>query len=1185
MAYSNTNLKIAAWNIDGVFSRISNIRTSKLELDPIKCILQQLDIFCLCETHCEFSDNLHLDDFHIVQNHRPRSSNSPHAFGGLAVGVRLDLLKGITFLPISNSEFMWFKLSKQFFGLRNDIYVCIIYISPQTSAYSKRRDDIFPLIEADIARLSSLGSCLLMGDFNARTGVEPDFILNDTCKYLNVHSTYIVDTPIARNNVDTHTVDMHGKLLLDMCKGSRLRILNGRKLGDVSGSYTCFNHRGNPSSIDYMLCDEALFSDIDYFRVHDLVPFSIHCMISCIIKTGWCNSDFSLNDENEMQLHDLPTQYKWSTHNADLWRWALTQNSVKSSVDNFLSNSCSSNVPVDECLDSFYKVLSHICETAGFNKYSSQKRTCKTARKNSKKWYDTDCKTMYRQLKSLARCIKKYPYDMTLVHAYRKLRKKYTKLLSRKKFEFRQSIFQKLDNLQDNDPQAFWKIYDELCVNKTKATNPISPRKWWIHFLNLMNRRIPHQETDFEDSINNFICNIDFHTFKTLDFDITDVEVVEAINHLKRGKSAGIDGIKNEMIKDSTSLLVPSLVHLFNIILQSGTFPTAWRLSTLTPIHKKGDKSVPKNYRGIAVCSNLCKLFCLVLHNRLNSFVNLNSSIPNNQIGFKKGSRTSDHILVLKSLIDKYINKAGKSYLYVCFIDFSAAFDTVWRNALIYKLTQIGVGGQFLATICDMYRSVSFAVKYDNKLTESFETTVGVKQGCVLSPLFFNIFLSDLPSIFDYTCDPVNLNNMQLNCLMYADDLILLSESAKGLQCALDKLYDYCMKWKLLVNIDKSNVMIFNKSGHLLKNFKFHYGNTILQLTNEYCYLGIVFVPSGSFTKAMERLKEKASKAYFKIRDNLFSSSSKSSVKLFNSLITPILCYGCEVLVPYLLKKLNNLNFVSLCDKLPGEALHIKFCKLVLGVHKKATNAAVRGELGSYPLLIIMLRLSIKYWWSLNIQCLHGCNSLVVHALLDNRRLCNDGIFSWSSGIKSILIFIDKFDIWDKPNVLTKSNFNDLILNNLQEKYDSFWYYHINNFQAKLRTYCIFKNNFGIEQYILSFRRSFRANFSRLRISAHHLMIEKGRYLKMPLEKRICKLCNLNEIEDETHFMIKCTYYSVLRDKMLSDLSDNLLAFDFENLPDRNKFKILMSVKDYDCVIPVLHFVNNAFDKRKGLDI
>jgi hypothetical protein len=87
--------------------------------------------------------------------------------------------------------------------------------------------------------------------------------------------------------------------------------------------------------------------------------------------------------------------------------------------------------------------------------------------------------------------------------------------------------------------------------------------------------------------------------------------------------------------------------------------------------------------------------------------------------------------------------------------------------------------------------------------------------------------------------------------------------------------------------------------------------------------LGIIFVPSGSFTKAMLRLKEKALKAYFKIRDNLFKSSYKCSVKLFTALIQPILSYGtgCEVLAPLLIKILNESNFITLCDKLPSETL------------------------------------------------------------------------------------------------------------------------------------------------------------------------------------------------------------------------------------------------------------------------
>jgi hypothetical protein len=446
-------------------------------------------------------------------------------------------------------------------------------------------------------------------------------------------------------------------------------------------------------------------------------------------------------------------------------------------------------------------------------------------------------------------------------------------LLSIKKSTFRNKIFQKLDDLQSNDPQAFWNIYNDLCVSKKNRSNPISPKEWWNHFLTLMNRNISHNDVNFENHINDFMLNLNVSKIDSLDFLISPSEIIQAAKHLKNGKAAGIDGIRPEMIKEGIDAFAPALANLFNLIFQKGSFPSQWRTSSLTVIHKKGNKNTPSNYRGIAVSSNLCKLFCIVLYNRLYAFVNNNSIIPIQQIGFKKGSRTSDHVLVLKSLIDKYINRAGKSYLYVCFIDFSAAFDTVWRTALLYKLIHVGIGGKFLHIIKDMYRSVSFAIKCDDKVTDSFETSVGVKQGCVLSPVFFNIFLHDLPHIFDASCDPVTLNNSFLSCLMYADDLILISESAKGLQCALDKLYDYCSKWKLVVNIRKSNVMIFNKSGHTLKNYKFTYGNVTLDLTNEYCYLGIVFVPSGSFTKAMNQLKDKATKAYFKIRDNLYSSS------------------------------------------------------------------------------------------------------------------------------------------------------------------------------------------------------------------------------------------------------------------------------------------------------------------------
>ena len=180
---------------------------------------------------------------------------------------------------------------------------------------------------------------------------------------------------------------------------------------------------------------------------------------------------------------------------------------------------------------------------------------------------------------------------------------------------------------------------------------------------------------------------------------------------------------------------------------------------------------------------------------------------------------------------------------------------------------------------------------------------------------------------------------------MYADDLILLSESAAGLQNSLDKLQSYCMKWNLTVNLKKSQIIIFNKSGRLLKNFEFKYGNINLDIVDEYPYLGIIFTPSGSFAKATASLCDKARKAYFSFRKH-DRSPVHISMKFFDTLVKPILLYGCEAWAITSSPRLSLENFFKTADSVPYERLNLMMCKSLLGVHKKATNLASRGELG-----------------------------------------------------------------------------------------------------------------------------------------------------------------------------------------------------------------------------------------------
>jgi hypothetical protein len=168
--FSNFTLSIGVWNIDSLHTLFLQVHE----------MLNSLDIFCLSETHCNLLDDVDLDGFHIVHNLRPKSPKAPRAFGGLAVGIKLALVKGVTFLKPTHTEFMWFKLNKSFFGFNSDLYICSLYISPARSSFSHQRDDIFTLIEEDIVKFNAMGDCIIMGDFNAKTSKQTDFIVNDS---------------------------------------------------------------------------------------------------------------------------------------------------------------------------------------------------------------------------------------------------------------------------------------------------------------------------------------------------------------------------------------------------------------------------------------------------------------------------------------------------------------------------------------------------------------------------------------------------------------------------------------------------------------------------------------------------------------------------------------------------------------------------------------------------------------------------------------------------------------------------------------------------------------------------------------------------------------------------------------------------------------------------------------------
>ena len=207
---------------------------------------------------------------------------------------------------------------------------------------------------------------------------------------------------------------------------------------------------------------------------------------------------------------------------------------------------------------------------------------------------------------------------------------------------------------------------------------------------------------------------------------ISLAEIKIMINKLKANKAAGLDQIIPEVLKNLNENFLEVIAKIMNKIFETVNFPEEWAVGIIVLLFKGGEKKDLNNYRGITLLSILGKLFVGILNERLEKFTKEFDLINENQAGFRKGYRTSDHMFTLNSLIQHFL-QVKKKNLYVCFVDFRKAFDKVSHTILWNKLLNYGVNGKFLILIKSMYASVKSAVRTNSGLS----IFSYIKEGCV----------------------------------------------------------------------------------------------------------------------------------------------------------------------------------------------------------------------------------------------------------------------------------------------------------------------------------------------------------------------------------------------------------------------------------------------------------------------
>jgi exonuclease III len=1118
-----TKLNVMVWNINGLGCKLSN----KDFLDYVS----RFEIVIFLET-------MKLDTFVPVLNnfefkHFQRKFQHPRArkpAGGIGIMIHSDWCKNNTVTVIKNSDFaVWLKI-RQF--NEPDVYLGAVYIPPldSTSTISSFPDNnAYHLLQDDITHFSQAGNVIICGDFNARTGRQSDYqhtFGNDNHdimapSYITSSKTF---PPHVRHS-DDNKVNQYGKELLELCKSSNLRIMNGYFNNDSStGSFTCYTANGR-SLIDYLICDICSHDKLTDFGIEPLSSNSDHRPLV-----------FSYSLSVPMSK-DMKTVKKTGPPRERFYKYVFNAERVPSLIDSLGNGVCLSlydkfvedvisDNGVNNAVNDIYAVL-HTAISQNFSR-KYQRSLGNTFPKNE--WFDDDCKFLKRKIND-------YPKNHNLdindnLAEYMKLKKEYRAKIQRKKREYQNNIRNQLNSMEVSNPQEYWRYWDRLKKDsKMSLVGAITLEDFDNYFQSVQSppdRARSKFDMQFLDQIEKHVNQYNRISQKEplmTDAPISAYEVKNELISLKNGKAPGIDGICNEFYKYLSDYMVEPLTILFNYVWEKGIYPDKWSEGIIQPLHKKGSRNEPDNYRKLTLMACMGKIFEAIINKRLVFQSEATNSIDHNQFGFCKGCRTSDNVFIIDTLISH--QKSKKKPLYITFVDFSKAFDFVNRTFLYYKLIQHGYGGKLLKIVQSLFEKSSARVRWNGQLGPNIDSTFGVLQGGIISPKLFNLYLADISNHLNQS-HGITVNETTFTHLLYADDLILISESAIGMQVLIDDLIAYCKKWHLIINSDKTKVMTFSGRRNSEVSATFFLDGEILEPVNSYKYLGhIISNAPKTYNLMYEHLATQAQKAMHAMKENIKSIVGylppNLNLKMFDTHILPILEYNSEIWF-----SVDEINVI--------EKIQLKFLKNLLGVRRQTSTIAVLADTGRFPLLYRQQASAIKYFHRLKSK---DCPLLVKLCYDIQSQLHQGNHKCWLTRLYETLGNIN-----ENYDSLSHTELNMQLYSKAQEKMmqridDS-------NVNPKLRTYKLFKTEVRIEPYLnFNLPRNIYKSIARFRLSSHNLHIELGRHKRpyIPANERHCRRCDSDLVEDEFHCLMICKKWDNLRISLLEKASEHIENF------------------------------------------
>ena len=483
-------------------------------------------------------------------------------------------------------------------------------------------------------------------------------------------------------------------------------------------------------------------------------------------------------------------------------------------------------------------------------------------------------------------------------------------------------------------------------------------------------------------------------------------EIKSIINNLKCGKAAGHDEIPNEALKGAPESFLRNLRLLYNRVKDQSEVPRAWKRGRVVLIFKSGDENNITNYRPITVLTSISSTYSKLLDKRLRVIVENQNTLGESQNGFRKDRSGEDSAFVLHTILWKAAAKQKKTHL--AFLDVAKAYDTVDRDVLWTKLKKLGIGGKFLKSLQNLYNGDHVTCCSNGTTTHPVFLGRGLRQGCSLSPILFALYIVDLSREVHASNLGVTLRNICVSILLFADDIVLISNSPEGLRHLQEIVQKHVKELKMKLSVKKSKVM--SCSSDLWEILDEDEIIGCLEKVLRFKYLGIETCLSPAKTSAamMRRATNRASSYKGTCMRLAYDGPDvvDLALSIWNNIAIPSLLFGCEF-IPF---SSHAIQSISRTQSSIG--------KFTLGLPVCAPNVASTALLGIKPFKQLLFSAQLKFFvkvfnqpeerWSrdaLMENILGGWRSPYIDLLSSIKS--EVGMFNWPSSFKEVDLILE----------------------------------------------------------------------------------------------------------------------------------------------------------------------------------